>query len=257
MPHTNKQFYIINSFVAGLVFSLFLTVIFIFSQGYFDWLFRWQTIVSGIITSLAAIGSVYYIYLQIHLTKEIENNRRMRVNLADRAALSSSLSALVSNQVELIGKLLKLYELFGDRESNSDHVELPTAEIFDFLPLITCIINAEIVPASDLSYLVSASQIQKAKLKNDLLKNTSRSNFVTTKAHVEDYIVDAWSIHARASRLIYYARRQDRMYERVSAQDQFQNSAFNLFIGKENWPRIWDSMERRMQGGEFVWFLFE
>ena len=81
----------------------------------------------------------------------------------------------------------------------------------DYDLLARCIEDASPRAAEDLSLLLSELQIQQARWRTTAGPNRSASHIVTS-GNLQELIVDSIFISARARRLFFYSRREDKEY---------------------------------------------
>jgi hypothetical protein len=209
------------AFLLGVVATLYAVIMF---YGYNQFLINWQTLVAGVIAAFAALATVWAIFKQIDQTKKHEDENRNRRNLAARAALSQPLSTLVGIERKIIEKLTRALT-----SSKAPRVKVSFTGITGFNDkdlklLIDCIVDAELAPADDLSKLISQLQIQGARLdrKDDPVGEVYEHT--AWKHNLETYLMDALLIHARAGKLLFYARREEQDYQNCSLKDAVENS---------------------------------
>jgi hypothetical protein len=206
----DNTFYQVNSYIAGLVTALAMIVAWQFCA-VVAFLEKWQTLVAGVIATLAAIATVRAIHLQIAQTEKLANEASLRRNLAARALIAGPLSRICAVELDLrkklfeeIGKIISglsykgaiMWEALSDRE-----VDL----------LARCIEDADPRAAEDLSALLSELQIHQAQLES-MVSNRREDNFIVTRGNLGDLALGSVFIVARAQRLFHYSRREDAIY---------------------------------------------
>jgi hypothetical protein len=206
----DKNFYQVNSYIAGLVTALAMIVVWQFCA-VFAFLEKWQTLVAGVIATLAAIATVRAIHLQIAQTAKLAKKASRRKNWAARALIAGPLSRICAVELDLRKKLFDergkvitgsqfegeiVWETLSDRE-----VDL----------LARCIVDAEPRAAKDLSALLSELQIHQARLESEVSIRREVSLIVTQNTF-ESLALDSVFIAARAQRLFLYSRREDGVY---------------------------------------------
>jgi hypothetical protein len=245
MKNHSVAFWAINSFVAGLVLSLFFWVIFSSVPSLLLVIDKWQNVLIAIVTVLAGIGSVAAIYSQILQTNELAEDDRIRKNLASRAELSQPLSDIIGFQETRVMEFIHIL----DESNGNETIQRESISEVDRLdsllpPIVRCIENSQRSVSEDMSKLVSLIQIQNARLTSEM-QPTRQHSSILSRNNLEVYVVDAIEIHARASRLLNYARLDDQSYRSKDLTAQMSTSTFLMNIDHSTYPRIHSLMQNR------------
>jgi hypothetical protein len=206
----DKKFYQVNSYIAGLVTALAVFVTWQFCV-VFTLLEKWQTLVAGVIATLAAIATVRAVHLQISQTEELANAVSLRRNWAARALIAGPLSRMCSIELDL---RKRLFDEIGKMATNSrfvSEIEWETLSSRKVDLLARCIEDAEPRAAADLSALLSELQIHQARLES-MVSNRREGSLIVTRGNLKDLALDSIFICARAQRLFHYSRREDAEY---------------------------------------------
>ena len=199
------------AFFAGIVVALYVLIIVYGYADRLEWLKDWQTLVTGLVTTLAAIGTISIINFQIIQTEELARESSQRRNWAARALIAGPLSKVCALELDLLKKLFDAYgnTIVGSNFSGIIVWESISNREVDLLA--QCIVDAQPQAAADLSALLGELQIHQARLESNVskLRETSR---IVTKANIQNLALDSVFICARAQRLFHYSRRQDSEY---------------------------------------------
>jgi hypothetical protein len=195
------------------------------TQG-FGWLDRWQTLIAGLLGALAGFSALFSILAQMKLTAELDEGNRTRRNLADRASLSYPLSRLLGQQSIIIRSLAAAQSGIEGSIVPFKYGGFTVADEKDLQTLSYSVVDAPQKAADDISRLVSEIQVRNARLNDDTNLNGSETRDHEVRYNIEAFLNDSVFIYARAQRLLYYARRQDKEYNALNLIDSVQNTVF-------------------------------
>ena len=199
---------------------------------------KWQTLVSGILALLAALGGAYMIHRQIRQQQKIENNRISRQYTAARSTLPLVLSSIMEYTRGVGGELRRIYT-----EEAGDHVrsevfsrwQIPPFPQGDAGTLASIIEGApeDIVVA--ISKLLTNLQVQATNtrgLEAGGVLGTTRRRTVP-KPEIETYIKRTADIYARCSMLLEYARDEIECVDPAPDVEHFSRALFIFgFLGE-------------------------
>ncbi len=209
--------------MAGLAVASYAILVISGCSDLFAVIKEWQTLIAGIFGVLAAVGTIWMIGQQVAQVDRHDLEARTRRNYAARASISHTLSDLLANESSVIQQLKAALEAEGPSIPFKYGV-FATSRSLGIWNLINCIVDAEPRPAGEISRLVSELQVQQSRLEPDVRRHHGGSHEVRTS--VEHYLIDALIIYGRAQRLLYYARREDGEYERLSLITSIRNACF-------------------------------
>ena len=218
MIRDDNKFYSVNSFIAGLVLALAIWIVVQITRCGLDWLKDWQTLITGLLASAAGFLAFFGIRQQIIFQGRLEEEKRLKRNMRDRASLSQPLSNLIGMCRRLIAKMSKpiddsgSYLVEGNPLVKMDFGNFEQLPQSDLLIISDTIQFADIDPALDISQLVADLQVLNANLNSIEGKDTVEESGQAFLRNAYNYIWRTVLIFARAQRLLYYARRQDEDY---------------------------------------------
>lgn len=195
----------------GLVVCLYVCIV---GYGYFwaiVWLKEWQTLLTGLLATIAAVSTVIAIRQQILQAEILARDASLRRNWAARAVIAAPLSKLCAVESELRAKLFK--EIVGLTVASKFEGEIKWQNLSDREVdlLARCIEDAEPQAAADLSALLSELQIQQSRL-DSMVSDRRNDSFIVTRHNLLDLALDSIFVSARAQRLFHYSRRQEAEY---------------------------------------------
>lgn len=205
------------------------------------WLSRYQTLVAaGVALAASAVG-VIYLRRQISLTDQQERERIARRHAAERANLTLSLSDICGYAEASAVVLKEMLDDWAARGSpawlrTERHPSVPAAAITQLQRLIETVSPKN---ANSIADLIGEIQVHKARIGSLLARDH------TNRINIEEYIVDAAEIYARASNFFDYARRHHELMPSKPSSENM-NSALNIIgIRFINHDEIIGRIERR------------
>ncbi len=189
-----------------------------------DWLYRWQTIIAGIIAlSGAAIGAAF-LSKQINQEKNLEAQRRASRFYAIRSIMPLTLSALMGY---VRGEVRILQNLGPNGELPSQMVDLPSDIVEVLKEFIEFADSAE--AATTVRLMLSDIQIHRARMMADMPKSGHQTTLLTG-IYVAGNIVRLVKIYAHIGALFNYARlKTDNVSSHVTLEEM-ENAAWNLAV---------------------------
>lgn len=172
-----------------------------------DWLDHWQTLVAGIAAVVAAVASIHYLRRQIAQTAEMEETRRKRRLAAARSRLHLALSDIVHYAEECIALLKQYLDATGGPRTAMNALAslprpvLPEQAVLVFEPVIEATDDDEF--AGVITDMISRMQVMSARMGR--LPAEGRRLGVP---NLHSYLLNAAEIHAYASSMFDYARRE-------------------------------------------------
>ena len=200
----------------------------------------WQDLTAGILGVLGGAGAVIGVMYQIRHAQETEDERRERQMYAARSMMPHALAS-ICEYAELCAAQLRAVVGEGSPPKDPDRVTLPAR--FDLprvseLPLSSLeqLLQFGDSPIQDrLSTLMDRLQIQQSRIAN-------RSGHVVDNAVFARWyytlIVDTLELHARASALFHFARRETDLISDGITQQSFYSAAQQCGFGRPGWEAV-------------------
>lgn len=175
------------------------------------WLKDWQTLVAGGLAIVAAFIGGHFIMVQVRLAERQENDRRARAYAAARATMPLALSS-ISEYALACGRTLRVLHMQAAEETiphQTAAVQFPTLPvevISDFQNLIATTVDPAV--GEVFARLLASLQVQAARLRSvqSNLAPDAPSAVMVVSAELEDRILDAAGLFARAGALFEFAR---------------------------------------------------
>lgn len=225
-----------RSFWLGLGYGLMLGVIgagFGASfSGFTDWLYRWQTLIAGILAVLVGSGTIFYLRQQIKQTNDASEETRKRKDVAARALLPHALDDIDDYALRCIKILLPLTE--GEKPgSASIACPLPPRDALIAIRDAVEYANEKTTPA--LAALAAWTQVQAARVRDGCNKYNEESGEIgkLLRLEIRGYIADTVELHARAGSLFDYSRRISEGAERINLRNSAVVCGLNDLLNSE------------------------
>jgi hypothetical protein len=220
-----------------LGFVLACLVIFLPFAGLSDFVYRWQTLITGLVAIVAASIALWAVRHQILAAQEMENDRRERRNYAARAMMPHALNSLCTYARGCSDALRSVVD-----EAPSPHladVHYPAHLDIPALPDAAMATLKECIEFGDreiqlrLASLVEQLQIQHVRLVEpyDIFEVISGDWYYTL-------IEDALEIHARSTMLFDYARRRDENAPNEPKAKDIYNALQPCGFDLGEWPEL-------------------
>ena len=172
---------------------------------------RWQTLVAGLLAIAAAFVGGTYIEKEISAARELEANRNRRKFAAVRATLPLTLSAVTEYSRRSASALRSIH---AHARGNAIPHGTPLPDFPD-LPIAAVSEIKETIEYADedlygaLADLLGELQVHQSRTSHLQRNLRERANHVVMAANIEDDIIDAAEIFARAAALFDFARREN------------------------------------------------
>jgi hypothetical protein len=216
-----------------------------------NWLYYYQTIIAGLLALISAIWAGNLLRRQINQGREIEDERKNGRREAARSWLSLHLS-IILRHAEATGK--ELWELMGKCKGG----KLPSnAELPEFPPIPMA--SAEAVKQfTEFATKDEARYIALLFASMQVLDTNVRSLKASTAAHylenLEDYLMYAGEVYARAEALLGYARLSTEDFPKGATWERFASAMFFMTLTHEPTDRIADYIKTK-SGGDLNSYL--
>lgn len=174
---------------------------------FIDWMDHWQTLLAGAGAIIAAAVSIYFLRKQIGLTETQEGRRRARRLAASRARLKLSVSDTIHYANSAVLILKQCLDGIGAQHglpaalANLAKPTFPEQSILAFEAVI------EATDDDDFAAIID-DMISEMQVLNSRLGALTRDANSLVAANIEAYIMNACKVHAYASSIFPYARRE-------------------------------------------------
>lgn len=198
--------------------------------GRFQWLYEYQTLITGLAAVYAAYFSVSAIYDQIRQAKEIEVDRKNAKLAAARAVLPLSLST-ISDYASICARICHDMLLQCRNEHYPRDLPIPDFPSVPDNAIGTIKELIEFVDESErpvFARLAGKIQVQSARLRG-LRQDVSRHTIINQNS-IEDYAVDACEVYARCASLFDYARFESDSLPLCVASEDVMRAVHNVGI---------------------------
>jgi len=201
---------------------------------------HWQTLVTGVLATIAAIATVHGIHLQIAQSEDAQKLASKKRNFVSRALITQPLSEICQIQRDLAAHFANMLNTPRPLRQNTSYTAPPVDfEAIEYLA--KCIEDADDRAANDLSVLISDIQVQQARLRP--LDAEHRTSGMRSE-NFEEHAYDAVMIYARSQRLLNYARREDEEYYRLSFSEILRSNCGTMIRSLGIQERIDARMDR-------------
>jgi hypothetical protein len=208
------------------------------------WVERWQTLITGLLAIVAAFIGGWFINRQVAEAKTQEGERLRRRHFSARAMAPLALSTLTEYT-------LGVAEALGNIHGQAVGGGIPhTAVIPTFPSLPTDVLSSfrDMVETSNegvagaFADILSDVQIQRARIRS-LVSDIPRHTVLSL--NIEQYLIDAASIHAQASALFSYARREVDGAPDAITWNAVRSSLRQMGIWEEDYDSLFELISSR------------
>jgi hypothetical protein len=240
----------------GVCFGAFSTLfvvalIFAFQKwaAFFAFLEKWQTLVAGLLSVIAALVAVAWLEKQIRLTKE-EEDRRERKQYADRAAMPAALAEFVkygrSNLSSLVALRVGLQPDGGIRFEqgwNKPDVPLYPSRAADTVR--ACLETTDKDKREPIAQILRDLQKLNSRLEGIISEASPGSGFSVDMMHLSYYVLGAVDFITRCDTTIPYARGDQPSPPGRPTLGQMHSKAFFANIDESDFPYVYEAMQGR------------
>jgi hypothetical protein len=211
-------------------------------------LFEWQTLIAGLLAVLAAAVSVWFLRKQISQTEALHQAALRRRFNAARATLPLTLSGLCAYATALVGELSARRRARSPSNVNGSREPLltpapPTELVVSLQQMIEATEQKNVVAL--LSEIIGEIQVLTARVSGLTHYQTIRS--------VDTYIIQGAGIHALASSLFDFARREVESGPISVNWESVVNALRAMNIHDSQFPELFVEMERRRARKDNYW----
>ena len=213
-----------------------------------NWLYNWQTLISGILAVVAAAVSVWYLRKQIAQSEQHERERSSRRFNAVRATLPLTLSQVCNYCLEIGRCLADLHHASEEEYLNQSYAapSLPENVPAALEKAIEATVDKSLISA--LSDMISNLQTLNSRING--ISIDSRRRLQVTKLNVEYYIAQSATVYAIAASLFPYARRETDAPPASYSLNDVGGALFLMDLGDGLQKRIYELVERMFKPKE-------
>lgn len=221
---------------------------FVESDGLAGWLYKWQTLIGGVLALAGALVTVVLIQRQIDQARTQEDERRERRHDAARAAMPAALlelhyyaeaglSALKAFPMPTPGRIII------QRPENWNAPTLPRVPSEAIATLQTCIETADVGPRREIAKLLANLQVCSSRLRDAVEDMSPYSETSVTAPNIRNYLADYLEFERRCDRMFRYARgEQGELAISITADDMHRAARF---AGLHDYPGFTELLGRR------------
>ncbi len=204
-------------------------------NGLYQWIYQFQTLITGIIAIAAAYLTFRVVREQIKQTSDLEELRRAREEAAARAALPLALSEVAEYSLQSIRSV----EGLRKEQAGPERPRLPQLPVSSFSVFQDVARSADREIAKQIVELLSLIQVQHSRLKGLHEGQTQiEHNFLGA-------IIDAANVYCRVNVLFSYGR-ESHVINSLPSKEGLINAVHNARIFDPSHP-IFAEIERRSE----------
>lgn len=214
-----------------------------------QWLYDWQTLLSGFLALGAATWAAVLLNKQIKLSEALPEIERGRRFLAARCLMPIQLTAILGYCETAAQALINFKQV--NRETTDETIDLRSSLVFphETVNELTKIIelSADKCLIAILAKIISKSQVLTSRM--SAVQSSDRVSFGTSPSNVEIYIFQAAKIQSLASSLYEFARQET---DTIPKQIDWAGVVTTLHIWnvyEEHFPQLWAFVERKRASG--------
>jgi hypothetical protein len=201
----------------------------------------YQTLITGILALIAATATIYVMNTQVQQVDDAQKENRERHNFAARAVMPPALDSLCGYTSASIEFLLHARDAPpGPALPGSSPVQVPAISESSIKVLRECIESAEIPDRQRIADLISAIQIQNARIRDVYTTGGARR---ATLTNIDHYIFNSIVIQAQINVLFPYARRETTSVPIVTREAVIQAAKF-FVIDQDTNPNVQALIDR-------------
>jgi hypothetical protein len=211
------------------------------------WLYRWQTLLTGILALAGALLTVHMIERQVRQMDKAEQERVQRKAIAARALLPSALASLSDYAETCTAELRKIYAMTSAEELGDSKAPAPDKES---LSVLSSCVEWDDNLRKPLLDLTARLQVQQSRLQGMVFNERRVNIWGTTMVGptVAQYLIDALDLHVRCGVLFAYARGQDTAAPQdVPYREDMQKAATRFALRPEAFANLFLLIEQRYE----------
>lgn len=229
--------------IFGASIAVFAAIVIAFAS-HMDWLYKWQTLVAGLLALLGAIATVAIINKQISQVDKLAAAARYRELLAARCMLPVTLSRICEYATQCVEVLKPFYVADEDAELVRGAFDAPPIPRDDLSSLQACIRHGDTELQNAIADLLSEIQVQSARLRG--FSSAMREGGQLMHGHeVIEFVSDSLEIYARASNLFDYARRRNEVIGPSPSGEDMRNAAGIMDVRRPAFEAVYTLIDRR------------
>lgn len=212
-----------------------------------EFLSRWQTLIAGLMALAAALVGVVYLHRQIRQTEKLEGARRARKLAAVRAVGPLALSTMIEYSVQCTEVLKDLH-----RQCGTNPALPPSGVVTPAIPPVPqepVSVLSEFIEFSRpadvdlIEELMRDIQVQQSRLRGTA-SNIANPSMMVTKRNIEEYLIDAGLIYAKASASFNFFRRRAEKLPTDITWDQVRSGLRNMFVYDTSYPDVYARIDQ-------------
>ena len=195
--------------------------------GFADIIAQWQTLVSGVLASIAAFVGARFLYLQINQLRQQELDRLTRHHKTARAMLPLVLSLIMEYTESVARSVSPLRSTLGNPIVPSIAIEsweIPAIPKTETESLANVIISAPVDVSDAIADLLGKLQVLASRLRSVKLRSLSGSHI--HKSEIELHIRTAAKVYAQCELLFSYARRETEEVRSATSNADIRRALF-------------------------------
>lgn len=209
-------------------------------------LYDWQTLVSGFVALLGALGTVVWIQFQIEESRIQENERRERRHYAARAAMPAALSGLIQYTRGYMDVLRAIPLPDADELVQVPEgwtVSVPVVPMEAVMVLRECIESAPPAAMEKIAGVLETLQVINSRINNLVRVELPDQAAAIAAYNMREHIADALDFYVTCSAMLAYARRDAEEINAEVTHAEISTQAF--FFGFRRYPGLSDMLAHR------------
>ena len=220
-----------------------------------QWLYDWQTLLSGMLALGAAFLAASQIRKQIVQVEKHETERRTRKFNAVRATLPLALSGICSFSKNMLTELSQVRSAISHLGSvpvpKSFNPPSPPSELVSALQdMVEATAQTNVIAA--ISEIISEIQTLSSRV-DGLSDNAQIRQAIGMDRNIDEYIIQTARMYALAEALFDFARRKDEFGPKELPWDRVYSALHFTNIEDHQFPDLYADLQRRSQRVAFAW----
>lgn len=201
-----------------------------------EWIYYFQTLITGIVAVFAAGITVYFLQKQIKQSAEHRKDTIRRQNVSARVGMIKALSEICEYSRLSIDYVNEIFSLWSkDHRANpfepNNSCPVYPQEALDKVQLV--VDGASSSDAKIIGEFVSLAQIQNVRMKKILSDLNDNKWFTMREVNFHEHLFDAIGLLKFSQRFFEYGRLQSDTIEDICTADEACTSLFHLNIDNE------------------------
>ncbi len=193
-----------------------------------QWLYDWQTLISGFLALIAAVVAVIYLKKQISLSEKQETDRLQRQHNAARATLPLTLSGLC----QVIEKMLRELHKAKSDPNTFQLPAPPTNAITELQQIILSTDNSSVT--TPVSKIIREIQTLWARVEALSNRGNPPHNHILLIPTFDEWIIQAAKIYALIESLFDYSRFEKQDGPKEVAWERVESILVRMYVHDQN-----------------------